>query len=42
MIGLMIISPLIITVLFDHGAFKEAGIDHVKAVSLGWLPTQWD
>ena len=35
MIGLMIISPLIITVLFDHGAFKEAGIDHVKAVSLG-------
>nr|WP_301003353.1 murein biosynthesis integral membrane protein MurJ [Pseudoalteromonas sp.] len=35
MIGLMIISPLIITVLFDHGAFKEAGTDHVKAVSLG-------
>ncbi|ALQ54278.1 Putative lipid II flippase MurJ [Pseudoalteromonas issachenkonii] len=35
MVGLMIISPLIITVLFDHGAFKEAGIDHVKAVSLG-------
>ena len=35
MIGLMIISPLIITVLFDHGAFKGAGIDHVKAVSLG-------
>jgi putative peptidoglycan lipid II flippase len=35
MIGLMIISPLIITVLFDHGAFKEAGIDHVKAVSFG-------
>jgi putative peptidoglycan lipid II flippase len=35
MVGLMIISPLIITVLFDHGAFKEDSIDHVKAVSLG-------
>ncbi|CAM3045511.1 murein biosynthesis integral membrane protein MurJ [Pseudoalteromonas distincta] len=35
MIGLMIISPLIITVLFDHGAFKEDSVDHVKAVSLG-------
>jgi len=35
MVGLMIISPLIITVLFDHGAFKDADVDHVKAVSLG-------
>ena len=35
MVGLMIISPLIITVLFDHGAFKDSSIDHVKAVSLG-------
>jgi putative peptidoglycan lipid II flippase len=35
MVGLMIISPLIITVLFDHGAFKEDSVDHVKAVSLG-------
>lgn len=35
MVGLMIISPLIITVLFDHGAFKENEIDHVSAVSLG-------
>lgn len=35
MVGLMIISPLIITVLFDHGAFSDGDIDHVKAVSLG-------
>jgi len=35
MIGLMIISPLIITVLFDHGAFSDGEIDHVKAVSMG-------
>jgi putative peptidoglycan lipid II flippase len=35
MIGLMIISPLIISVLFDHGAFSDGNIDHVKAVSLG-------
>ncbi|WP_372822964.1 murein biosynthesis integral membrane protein MurJ [Pseudoalteromonas shioyasakiensis] len=35
MVGLMLISPLIISVLFDHGAFKEGDIDHVQAVSLG-------
>ncbi|CAM4322428.1 murein biosynthesis integral membrane protein MurJ [Pseudoalteromonas ostreae] len=35
MIGLMIISPLIISVLFDHGAFSQGGVDHVQAVSLG-------
>jgi putative peptidoglycan lipid II flippase len=35
MVGLMLISPLIISVLFDHGAFKESEIDHVHAVSLG-------
>ncbi len=35
MVGLMIISPLIISVLFDHGAFKDGEIDHVQAVSLG-------
>ncbi|WP_312037106.1 murein biosynthesis integral membrane protein MurJ [Pseudoalteromonas sp. MMG012] len=35
MAGLMVISPLIITVLFDHGAFSDTEIDHVKAVSLG-------
>lgn len=35
MVGLMIISPLIITVLFDHGAFSDGDIDHVKAVSMG-------
>ena len=35
MVGLMLISPLIITVLFDHGAFASAGEDHVRAVALG-------
>lgn len=35
MVGLMVISPLIITVLFDHGAFSSDEIDHVKAVSFG-------
>ncbi|KAF7774272.1 putative peptidoglycan lipid II flippase [Pseudoalteromonas citrea] len=35
MAGLIVISPLIITVLFDHGAFSEGEVDHVKAVSLG-------
>jgi len=35
MVGLMIISPLIITVLFDHGAFKHDSVDHVRAVSFG-------
>lgn len=35
MLGLMVISPLIITVLFDHGAFASAEVDHVRAVSLG-------
>ena len=35
MIGLMIISPLIISVMFDHGAFKDSAVDHVQAVSLG-------
>jgi putative peptidoglycan lipid II flippase len=35
MAGLMVISPLIITVLFDHGAFSSAEVDNVKAVSLG-------
>ncbi|HEA19108.1 MAG TPA: murein biosynthesis integral membrane protein MurJ [Pseudoalteromonas prydzensis] len=35
MVGLMIISPLIISVLFDHGAFKDDEIDHVQAVSMG-------
>lgn len=35
MAGLMVISPLIITVLFDHGAFSAGEVDHVKAVSLG-------
>ncbi|GKW52080.1 putative lipid II flippase MurJ [Pseudoalteromonas sp. NCCP-2140] len=35
MFGLMVISPLIITVLFDHGAFQNGEIDHVKAVSYG-------
>jgi len=35
MFGLMVISPLIITVLFDHGAFQDGEIDHVKAVSYG-------
>ncbi|BDF93613.1 putative lipid II flippase MurJ [Pseudoalteromonas sp. KAN5] len=35
MVGLMIISPLIISVLFDHGAFKDGDIDHVQAVSFG-------
>lgn len=33
--GLSVISPLIITVLFDHGAFSEGDIDHVQAVSYG-------
>lgn len=33
--GLSVISPLIITVLFDHGAFSEGEIDHVQAVSYG-------
>ncbi len=35
MFGLMVISPLIITVLFDHGAFQNGEIDHVQAVSYG-------
>ncbi|WP_404343148.1 murein biosynthesis integral membrane protein MurJ [Pseudoalteromonas mariniglutinosa] len=35
MFGLIVISPLIITVLFDHGAFSEGEIDHVQAVSYG-------
>jgi len=35
MAGLIIISPLIITVLFDHGAFAQSDIDHVRAVSMG-------
>lgn len=35
MFGLMVISPLIITVLFDHGAFQQGEIDHVQAVSYG-------
>ncbi len=35
MAGLMVISPLIISVLFDHGAFSESEVDHVKAVSMG-------
>jgi putative peptidoglycan lipid II flippase len=35
MVGLMLISPLIISVLFDHGAFRDSEIDHVHAVSLG-------
>ncbi|TMO46777.1 murein biosynthesis integral membrane protein MurJ [Pseudoalteromonas sp. S4389] len=35
MFGLMVISPLIITVLFDHGAFQDGEIDHVQAVSYG-------
>ncbi|WP_289508453.1 murein biosynthesis integral membrane protein MurJ [Pseudoalteromonas phenolica] len=35
MAGLMVISPLIISVLFDHGAFSEGEVDHVKAVSMG-------
>ncbi|WP_280953825.1 murein biosynthesis integral membrane protein MurJ [Pseudoalteromonas sp. KS88] len=35
MIGLILISPLIISVLFDHGAFKNGEVDHVHAVSLG-------
>ncbi|MBQ4833071.1 murein biosynthesis integral membrane protein MurJ [Pseudoalteromonas sp. MMG010] len=35
MVGLMITSPLIISVLFDHGAFEHSEIDHVSAVSFG-------
>ncbi|WP_276204896.1 MULTISPECIES: murein biosynthesis integral membrane protein MurJ [Pseudoalteromonas] len=35
MFGLMAISPLIISVLFDHGAFSSAEVDHVQAVSYG-------
>ncbi|CCQ09597.1 Proposed peptidoglycan lipid II flippase MurJ [Pseudoalteromonas luteoviolacea B = ATCC 29581] len=35
MLGLSVISPLIITVLFDHGAFSEGDVDNVRAVSLG-------
>ncbi|MFY8273101.1 murein biosynthesis integral membrane protein MurJ [Pseudoalteromonas sp. SSDWG2] len=35
MVGLMLISPLIITVLFDHGAFSSSEHDHVNAVALG-------
>lgn len=35
MAGLMVISPLIITVLFDHGAFDSSEIDHVSAVAMG-------
>ncbi len=35
MVGLMLISPLIITVLFDHGAFSSSEHDHVTAVAMG-------
>ncbi|WP_308360658.1 murein biosynthesis integral membrane protein MurJ [Pseudoalteromonas xiamenensis] len=35
MLGLSVISPLIITVLFDHGAFSATDVDNVRAVSLG-------
>ncbi len=35
MAGLMTISPLIISVLFNHGAFKDAQTDHLTAVSYG-------
>lgn len=35
MAGLMVISPLIVSVLFDHGAFSSGETNHVAAVSLG-------
>ncbi|WP_342366004.1 murein biosynthesis integral membrane protein MurJ [Pseudoalteromonas sp. S16_S37] len=35
MMGLIAISPLIISVLFDHGAFSDSQVDHVQAVSYG-------
>ncbi|MFC3033894.1 murein biosynthesis integral membrane protein MurJ [Pseudoalteromonas fenneropenaei] len=35
MFGLAVIAPLIITVLFDHGAFSDSQIDHVQAVTYG-------
>ncbi|PAJ73475.1 murein biosynthesis integral membrane protein MurJ [Pseudoalteromonas sp. NBT06-2] len=33
--GLIVLSPLIITVLFGHGAFINSEIDHVTQVSFG-------
>nr|WP_152087513.1 murein biosynthesis integral membrane protein MurJ [Pseudoalteromonas sp. A25] len=35
MMGLIAISPLIISVLFDHGAFATSEVNHVEAVSYG-------
>lgn len=35
MAGLMVISPLIIAVLFDHGAFSNSEVNHAQAVSYG-------
>ncbi|WP_348772549.1 murein biosynthesis integral membrane protein MurJ [Pseudoalteromonas luteoviolacea] len=33
--GLMVISPLIISVLFGHGEFKNSDVDNIAAVSAG-------
>lgn len=35
MLGLVVISPLIISVLFNHGAFAASEVNHVEAVSYG-------